>query len=311
MQDLVREGRVMDLNSNTIKFVPADQPSTTLILPTSRAILLFNSRGDFIIPTQDSAHFKDFLTPDGASRPYDLVFSLPAMLREGVVTKEDEDAVYLNDTLKLDKKDLVAIIYRNGHSAVYGSPAAAADVLAHAKKAGAGLTDLIGGDVPRKEFEEKAQKKTIQFTDYLKILCDKTASYEEINKAISQALTLFVDENAMVETSSNNRNAVSRQKIRDYLNKVKRIQYDRIEIEWTHVQYVSDLKPGPDGNFYGTVSFEQEFKGYRDGKLVYSDITYKNATVVLKTYDKTYEGTTKKVWDVLLSDIGVVATKTV
>jgi hypothetical protein len=166
------------------------------------------------------------------------------------------------------------------------------------------------GSVTRKEFEEKAEKKTVQFTDYLKVLCDKTAGYEELDKAVSQAMTLFVNEDATVEVSSNNRNAVLRLKIRDYLKKVKQIQYDRIEVKWTHVQYVSDLKPGPDGNLYGTVSFEQEFRGYRDGKLVYSDVTLKHANVVLKTYNKSYEGGTRKIWDVLLSDVGVVATKT-
>jgi hypothetical protein len=168
---------------------------------------------------------------------------------------------------------------------------------------------LLGG-VTRKEFEQKAEQKTAQFTDYLKVLCDKTAGYEELDKAVAQALTLFVNEDAMVEVSSNNRNSVLRLRIRDYLRKVKQIQYDKIEVKWTHVQYVSDLKPGPDGNLYGTVSFEQEFRGYRDGKLVYSDVTLKHANVVLKTYNKTYEGSTRKIWDVLLSDIGVVATKT-
>jgi hypothetical protein len=166
------------------------------------------------------------------------------------------------------------------------------------------------GNVPRKEFEEKAEKKTEQFTDYLKVLCDKTSSYEALDKAIDQALTLFVNDEAVVEVSSNNRNSILRLKIRDYLLKVKRIQYDKIEIKWTHVQYVSDLKLGADGNLYGTVSFEQEFRGYRDGRLVYSDVTLKHANVVLKTYTKAYEGSARKVWDVLLSDIGVVATKT-
>src|SRR5262249_55573905 len=127
------------------------------------------------------------------------------------------------------------------------------------------------GSVTRKEFEEKAEKKTAQFTDYLKVLCDKSAGYEELDKAVLQGVTRFVNEEGTVEVSSNNRNAVLRLKIRDYLKRVKQIQYDRVEVKWTHVQYVSDLKPGPDGNLYGTVSFEQEFRGYRDGKLVYSD----------------------------------------
>ncbi len=115
----------------------------------------------------------------------------------------------------------------------------------------------------------------------------------------------------MIETSSISRNDVRRYKIRTYLSRLKLVQYDKIEIEWTNVQYVSDVKRGVDGNFYGVVSFEQVFRGYRDGKLVYQDITRKNATIVLKTYEKNYEGNVTNVWDVLLSDIGVITTKSI
>ena len=167
----------------------------------------------------------------------------------------------------------------------------------------------VAGNISKAEFEKKALQKTNQLNIYLKVICDKSANYEEINKAIDQSVGLFVDENAMIETSSVNRNDVKRYKIRSYLSHIKLVNYDKIEIEWTNVQYVSDLKQGPDGNYYGVVSFEQVFRGYRDGKLIYQDVTRKNTTVVLKTYEKNIEGNTKNVWDVLLSDIGVISTK--
>lgn len=167
----------------------------------------------------------------------------------------------------------------------------------------------MAGNISRKEFEDRSVQKTNKLNEYLKILCSKSASAETSNEATDQAINLFVNENAMVETSSIKENIVHHYKIRQYLTKVKLFKYDKIEIEWTHVQYVSDLKLGPDGNYYGVVTFEQLFRGYRDNQLVYSDITRKNANVVLKTYKKNYEGTTKTIWDVLLSDIGVVYTK--
>lgn len=169
----------------------------------------------------------------------------------------------------------------------------------------------VAGNLSKDAFEKKSLQKINQFNTYLKILCDKSATYEEINKTIDQAVSLFVDENAMIETSSISRNDVKRYKIRTYLTRLKLVQYDKIEIEWTNVQYVSDVKRGPDGNFYGVVSFEQVFRGYRDGKLVYQDITRKNATVVLKIYEKNMEGNITNVWDVLLSDIGVITTKSI
>jgi hypothetical protein len=169
----------------------------------------------------------------------------------------------------------------------------------------------VAGDLSKDAFEKKSLQKINQLNTYLKILCNKSSTYEEINKTIDQAVSLFVDENAMIETSSISRNDVKRYKIRTYLSRLKLVQYDKIEIEWTNVQYVSDVKRGPDGNFYGVVSFEQVFRGYRDGKLVYQDITRKNATVVLKIYEKNTEGNITNVWDVLLSDIGVITTKSI
>lgn len=385
LQKSIIQGKITEISTTGVKYLPIEKAGKTLILPLSKALILVNGRGMVLVPgKQDpgTSPMKElvagFLSPDTNHIAKDQLFTLPRNKVEGTITNEDKYAIYLSDGTKIDKKSLVACIYRNGQSMIYGpadqaagllesfqqeaiqsqtstivpssstssptspsispvtssltsssasvpaaisspppvtpAPAVSTDTTAIAQKLSAdsarSLTfSALAGDVSKKEFEEKAEKKTTQFTEYLKILCDKTAGYEELNKAIAQTITLFVNENAIIETSSNNRNNVSRLKIRDYLTKVKKIQYDKIEIEWTHVQYVSDLKPGPDGNFYGMVSFEQEFRGYRDGKLVYSDITRKNATVVLKTYQKSYEGTTKKIWDVLLSDVGVISTK--
>ena len=64
-----------------------------------------------------------------------------------------------------------------------------------------------------------------------------------------------------------------------------------------------------DGNYYGTVSFEQVFRGFIDGRIVYEDLTKKSATVVLKAYEQNKEGSTTDAWDVMLSDIGVKYTK--
>lgn len=165
----------------------------------------------------------------------------------------------------------------------------------------------VAPNITQQEFKEKATHKTKLFSAYLKILCNKQAEDGELDKAIEQAVTLFVSENAEVETASVTRDIVTKKKIRKYLEHVRLLRYDKIVLEWTRVQYASDIKLGPDGNYHGVVSFEQVFKGYRDGKIVYEDITRKDAQVILKTYEKNIEGNTKLSWDVLLSDIGVTS----
>lgn len=381
LENEVRLGKVADISLSTVRYTLDGKPDQPLLLPLNRILILFNSDGGYLVPSQmDSTNpsirsfLNRFFLPGTHIRTKDQVFTLQHTLLEEKVIREDDEYIYWGDNGRMAKKDVAAIIYTDGTSKLFGPMDQAAQVLGTCQRTPLNLgigTDLVAsnepaagnattgdtaasaahpvaapgantptglaavlpsggsgatfgddgdsakktritallGDVPRKEFEDKAAKKTAQFTDYLKILCDKTASYEQLDKAVNQAVTLFVNEEAMIEVSSNNRNSVLRLKIRDYLKKVKQIQYDRIEVRWTHVQYVNDLKLGPDGNLYGTVSFEQEFRGYRDGKLVYSDVTLKHANVVLKTYEKTYEGSTRKVWDVLLSDVGVEATK--
>ncbi|MEO6964183.1 MAG: hypothetical protein ABIY90_19610 [Puia sp.] len=358
-----KQGKVLDITAKTLTYKNANADLSSLTIPTHDVLLLFNENGDFLVPSkmdfsqpQIQQEIKQFLNPGANNRVSDHIYLNSKNRIEGNIVKENDQFVYLaadKTTNKIDRKSILAILYKDGHPALFGPVEKIAACLWSDRDSTATLLivgaedtssvkevtmdiptaspsqtgnnvktisvdsirpltfEEVAGKVSKEEFEKKALQKTNQLNVYLKILCDKTATYEEINKTIDQAVTLFVDENAMIETSSISRNDVRRYKIRTYLSRLKLVQYDKIEIEWTNVQYVSDVKRGVDGNFYGVVSFEQVFRGYRDGKLVYQDITRKNATIVLKTYEKNYEGNVTNVWDVLLSDIGVITTKSI
>jgi hypothetical protein len=166
------------------------------------------------------------------------------------------------------------------------------------------------GEVKFEEYERKALAKTNDLKVYIQQLCDKQLEWVDADKFIDMAVGLFTGEEARVETSSVNSSNVSRFRIREYLRRIKLIQYDKVEIEWTHVQYVSKLRKGPDGNYYGVISFEQTFKGYSgDNQLQYSDVTRKNIEVILKTYNRYVDGKSVPTWDVFLSEIKVISTK--
>jgi hypothetical protein len=322
--------------------------SQVLILFNSAGEYVVPAAGD-TAESRSKALFARFSTPAAGLRTKDMVFTLRHGLFEAKLTREDANYIYWGDTGKTEKKDLAVIIYNNGLPKIYCSNRQAAQLLASshlelnlgtvvpaASGGSAGVSangqqnSLAGndpnakgdtaanalqakllGDITPDEFRKKAAKKTEELTGYLKKLCDNSVEREEVDETITQALSLFVNEDAVVEVSSNNRDDVVRQKIRTYLNHLKLLRYDYIEIKWTHVQFVGDLKVGPDGNLHGTVSFEQEFRAYNDNKLVYSDITIKHTNVMLKIYDKTLEGSNQKIWDILLSDISVSGTKSI
>lgn len=157
------------------------------------------------------------------------------------------------------------------------------------------------------QYRERVLEKVNTLEAYIERIIDKT----EINrsKSVDLACQLFVNEQAMVIATSLN-NPSSARPIRKYLNGLMALSYDKVEIEWTNIQYVSDLRKGPDGKYFGYVHIEQTFKGFIDGRLVYGDITEKIMTVVLETYEVLDpRGNYDTRWDVFLSDIGVVQTK--
>lgn len=165
-------------------------------------------------------------------------------------------------------------------------------------------------EVDLEEFSAKALDKVRSLGNYFQIISDKETPWQEANDAIDLALELFLNEESQVEVSSTSSPEKRSYPIRRYLERLKMLQYDQVEITWSEINYVSNLRKGSDGNYYGVISFLQKFTGYREGRPVYSDLTRKNIQVVLKGISKeTLSGTTVETWDVFLSDIGVINTR--
>ncbi len=156
-------------------------------------------------------------------------------------------------------------------------------------------------------YSKKALSKTEDLGTYLAVISDRNNSLGEANKAVESAVKLFIDENAEFEVSG--RDGRNRYKVRSYLNRLKLLNYDKIEISWTDISYVSDLKKGIDGNYYGVITLQQRFKGYKDNRVVYGDLTEKNIEVKVVAYQKETDGVKQQKWDVFLSDVGVVVTR--
>lgn len=144
------------------------------------------------------------------------------------------------------------------------------------------------------------------FMNYCAIIADKETPFEDADKAIDLAIALFLNEESTVHVSEQNSPTKKTYLIRDYLNRLKLMKYDQVEIEWADIAFVDRIRLGPDSLYYGIVSSMQKFSGYRDGEVAYSDLTTKNTEVILKR-DTILEGA--QTWDVLLDEISVVLTR--
>lgn len=158
-------------------------------------------------------------------------------------------------------------------------------------------------------YEERALQKTKELGVYISIIADKSTESEYVDNAIDLAVQLFLNEESSVEVSNVNSNSKVQYPIRTYLTRLKLLPYDHIEISWSNISYVSNLKKGADGRYYGIITMQQKFFGFLEGEVVYKDTTQKNIEVVVDLYDKVIDGETQKLWEVFLSEIGVVQTR--
>lgn len=161
-------------------------------------------------------------------------------------------------------------------------------------------------------YRKKAKVKVDDFVSFLNIITNKELDATEKDKAIEQTIKLFTPGSTIQVSMKMPDGTVkmTTRKVEDYLKRLKLSPYSSVNIEWTDVQYISELKQETDGNYYGMITGEQRFSGYdANGNVKYTDITQKNVKVMVKSYKKIIEAIENQQWEVFLGNIGIVETK--
>ena len=153
-----------------------------------------------------------------------------------------------------------------------------------------------------------ALEKVRDLSKYIKIVGSKETPWSEANRVRDRAEELFAPD-AEIGVSSLSSNEVQYYKVRKYLERLMRLNYDRVEIDWYKIEYVSDLQRQPDGTYVGVITVFQTFKGFdKEGRLIYQDTTKKDITVYVKRKETQIGGRLIGFWDVLLGDMRVKET---
>lgn len=161
----------------------------------------------------------------------------------------------------------------------------------------------------KQAIDSLALEKVRDLSKYISIIGNKSTPWSEANRVIDRAEELFMA-GAEMGVSSLYQSDVMYFKVRQYFERLMRLNYDRVEIEWYKIEYVSDLQRQPDGTYVGVITIFQKFKGFdAEGNLVYEDTTKKDITVYVKRKETQIGGRLIGFWDVLLGDIRVKETR--
>ncbi|MDE5881353.1 MAG: hypothetical protein K2H60_06450 [Muribaculaceae bacterium] len=174
------------------------------------------------------------------------------------------------------------------------------------------------------DFSERIEQKIEDFQTHLSILCSANSSKQTKKIALEECLKLFIgqgnkyygldaygnqelhDSVAIQITSKINPTHTIPVKrylttLTDKLNK----RYTKVEITSSQAVRVDNLHETSDGRYECVAYFYQKFRGYKDGKLLYEDITTKKVRVYLDQI----EGPVGKTWSIALGDISAVETR--
>lgn len=186
---------------------------------------------------------------------------------------------------------------------VVGASAPVAEASAPKSAAGAKLS-LNESDYVT--YRAKAMQRVDEFVSYVNIITDKSLTGDEKDRAIDQALKLFMPGATIAITSVSKPSPVRTLDVKVYLTRLKLLPYTYTKVSWSEVQYVKELTQAPDGNYYGIITGQQTFTGYgKTDAITYSDVTQKNVRVKLQPYQKLIEGQNETNWQVLLGNVGV------
>jgi hypothetical protein len=159
----------------------------------------------------------------------------------------------------------------------------------------------------KQAIDSLALEKVRDLSKYISIIGNKKTPYSEATRVMDRAEELFTPGSEMGVSSLTSKE-VNYYKVRKYFERLMALNYDRVNIKWYDIHYISDLERQPDGRYVGVVTIYQRFEGESDDGLKYKDTTKKDITIYVERKKTQIAGRTIEFWDVLLGDIRVTET---
>jgi hypothetical protein len=179
-------------------------------------------------------------------------------------------------------------------------------------------------DEEKQEFSIRIKQKIEDFQTHLGIISSKESNKNTVNAAVNECLKLFIGKGGnysmydpygneiehapvTIQVTSKSR-GVRTNTVKRYLttlaNNLNKM-YTKVNITSSDAVRVDNMHETGDGRYECVAYFFQKFEGYRDGRLVYTDITTKKVRVYLEQI----EGPVGKTWSIALGDISAVETR--
>jgi hypothetical protein len=158
-------------------------------------------------------------------------------------------------------------------------------------------------------FKEQTKQKVDEFQQYIMTLGSKDEPSAKRNMAEKEALKLFFKGAQMEISMIKGDGSVQKvnRPMEKYLARLKSLPYTRVVIKFYDIAYISEFTKGPDGKYYSTATVIQEFTGFNEDNIVYTDVTKKDIEIIIDLVEDAFFK--EKRWKIFLGDIKASETK--
>lgn len=158
-------------------------------------------------------------------------------------------------------------------------------------------------------FKDQTKQKVDEFQQYIITLGSKEQPAEKRNMAEKEAIKLFY-KGAQMEISvlmPDGTNQKVNRPMEKYLARLKSLPYTKVVIKFYDIAYIREFTKGPDGKYYSTATIIQEFTGFNEDNIIYTDVTKKDIEIIIDLVEDKFFN--EKRWKIFLGDIKASETK--
>ena len=144
-------------------------------------------------------------------------------------------------------------------------------------------------DLSEFEFAELFKRKSEQRIRDLELaiqeMVDRSLDYDLRQDAVDLGASYFSAKENEFEVSNVRSGTKTAYTVYDYFSRLTTLDYDHIDIDWVDFRWVSKPKRHNNGKYYGVFRIIQTFRGERDGRTYYKDVTTKIIEVEIEVLE--------------------------
>lgn len=300
----VQQGKVLDKGSKFITFKSfAGTDTAPVSIDKSKLLLIVYEDGTFDVYPESTASGSNQkeITSTVASRTTDWIITRKNILQVNIAHSAPDVITYSDaanaggQPATIQKAEVLAVFYKNGRFNFYTAAAEIAAALRSNLNKASSVNNKrndsekeSGEGKPlqanQEEFSKRALDNVALLQNYLNLICRKDIKKDAIKIAIDETCELFVD-GAQIEVSRIGSTDKFRNPVREYLKRLSMLPYDKVEILWYAVNYVSKWRRDGD-KYWATIAFQQEFTAYQDGQVKFRELVKRDMEVLVQTYIK-------------------------